>query len=278
MLLALHNAPEVETALANASTKASASSSSPRHRHFRFHPVSSTDQPSPPISLLAQVDDQEYILLPNSSSLVSVCSNDLDKSREHRVRIIAPMNDDLGRGIVELDGLWLSKGGKLVKLAGSMLSEDFDDEDLPNAGNSQVGEKHRTGLRELEDDSNGKSVRQRLVNQEEQLLAAYQNRKKILEVITDAPGSYTGKQRGRRVGGIDGLFAGVMGWDYLLGEIFGADHISIGVDGMCLTQDCIGGTGQPAGMGDVFFRRYASPPKQRGVTESTKRSSWLGLL
>lgn len=51
------------------------------------------------------------------------------------------------------------------------------------------------------------------------------------------------------------MLAGVMGWEYLLGEMFGADHVGIGVDGMCLTPDCIGGTGQPAGLGDVFFRR-----------------------
>ena len=226
------------------------------HRHFHFHPIASNEKPAPPISLLAQVDDQEYILLPNSSSLVAVRSNDLDKNKEHRVRIIAPMIDDHGRGVIELEGLWLSKGGKLVKVARSILGEEFMDEDLLKAENDHVGAKHRAGLKELEDDGNGKSDREKLIDEEEQLLTAYQSRKKLLEVITDAPGSYSGKQRGRRAGGADGLLAGVMGWDYLLGEMFGVDHVSIGVDGMCLTQDCIGGTGQPAGIGDVFFRRY----------------------
>ena len=52
-----------------------------------------------------------------------------------------------------------------------------------------------------------------------------------------------------------GLLAGGMGWEYLLGEIFGADHVGVGVDGMGLTQDCIGGVCEPSGIGDVFFRR-----------------------
>ena len=90
---------------------------------------------------------------------------------------------------------------------------------------------------------------------EDEIPIEIQERKKILEVITDSPGSLSGRQRGRRTGGADGLLAGVMGWEYLLGEMFAADHVGIGVDGMCLTQNCVGGTGQPAGMGDVFFRR-----------------------
>lgn len=89
-------------------------------------------------------------------------------------------------------------------------------------------------------------------------MLANRERRKVLEVVTDSPGSFTRKQRSQRSGGADGLLAGVMGWEYLLGEMFGADHVGIGVDGMCLTQDCIGGTGSPAGMGDVFFRRYGS--------------------
>ena len=261
LLLSLHNAPEAETgSSANTSSQSPVPASLSDQEHFHFHPISSNEKPAPPISLLAQVDDQEFILLPNSSSLVSVRSNDLERSKEHRVRIIAPMIDDRGRGVIELEGLWLSKGGKLVKVAGSILGDEVIDEDLLKAENDHVGEKHRVGLKELEDDGNNKSDREKLIDEEEQVLTAYQSRKKILEVITDAPGSYSGKQRGRRAGGADGLLAGVMGWDYLLGEMFGVDHVSIGADGMCLTQDCIGGTGQPAGIGDVFFRRYENLP------------------
>ena len=69
------------------------------------------------------------------------------------------MTDDHGRGVVELDGLWLSKGGKLVKVAGSMLSEDYIDEDLLKAENDQVGEKHQTGLNDIKQSGSSKSER-----------------------------------------------------------------------------------------------------------------------
>ena len=223
--------------------------------HFSFRPLPSNQKPAPPVSLLARIDDEEYVLLPNSSSLVSVCLESLFRDQEHHIRIVAPMADDRGRGVVELEGLWLSKGGSLLKVVGSPLSEDYVDEDQLRAENDIIGEKHQAALGELHSDGTNRfNHHHRHVNDEDVIYAS-QERKKILEVITDSPGSFTVKHRGSRVGGAHGLLGGVMGWEYLLGEMFGADHVSIGVDGMCLTQDCIGGTGSPAGVGDVFFRR-----------------------
>ena len=216
--------------------------------------MAKNEKPAPPISLLARIDDQEYILLENSSALVSVLSDGLDRNKEHQVRIVAPMTDDHGRGVVELDGLWLSNGGTLSQVPGTLLSESSVDEDLPQAEDDHVGAKHKSGLNSIEHDSTGRDSWQKLVTNDDEPMSMTQ-RRKILEVVTDSPGSFTGKRR-RRSGGADGLLAGVMGWEYLLGEMFGADHIGIGVDGMCLTQDCIGGTGSPAGMGDVFFHRF----------------------
>ena len=224
--------------------------------HLSFRPYSINQKPAPPVSLLAQIDDEEYILLPNSSALVSVCLQSLSADQEHHIRLVAPMTDDNGRGVVELEGLWLDKGGSLIKVPGSMLSEDYVDEDLLDAEHRIVGEKHRTGLHDFEKDGTNRFIHaHHRHGHDEDVLSANYQRRKVLEVLTDSPGSFTGKQRGKRTGGADGLLAGVMGWEYLLGEMFGADHISISVDGMCLTQDCIGGTGFPAGMGDVFFRR-----------------------
>lgn len=256
LLLALYNAPEPALSMeASTPHKTVTPVAPPNHQHFNFHSILSKKKPSPPVSLLAQVDNQEYILLPNASSLVSISSNDLDNIAEHRIRVVAPMTDNHGCGVVELDGLWLSKGGKLVKVPGSLLSEDYADEDLLKAENDQIGEKHRLGLHDIEKDGTNRHDRHTLAEEQKELQSATEDRKKILEVITDSPGSYTSKQRGRRSGGPDSLLAGVMGWEYLLGEMFGADHIGIGVDGMCLIPDCIDGTGQPAGLGDVFFRR-----------------------
>ena len=260
LFIALHNAPEQPASSPSSTLEAPMLLVHGHRKHYSVHPIAS-DRAASPVSLLAQVDDQEYILLPNSSSLVSISSKGLDERMEHRVRVVAPMTDDHGLGIVELEGLWLSKGGNLVKVAGSLLSEDYANEDSLDAENAQVGEKHRIGLKDIEKDGTSKSGGQIAANigEDDDSSFTSKNRRKLIEVITDYPGSLTAKQRGRRTRGVDGLLSGVMGWEYLLGEMFGADHVGIAVDGMCLKPDCIGGSGEPAGMGDVFFRRLGSP-------------------
>ncbi|PQE04995.1 Mpv17 PMP22 protein [Rutstroemia sp. NJR-2017a BBW] len=141
-----------------------------------------------PISLLAQVDDDEYIVLPNATSLVT-------PKTEH--------------------------------------GHDANDEAY-HANSVQREEKPQ---------------------------------RKMLEILTDMPGSMTG--RNRRKHHMDssmasGILGGVMGWEYLIGEMFGSDHISIGMDGMCLMQDCIGGRGSPAGLADVFFQSGPLGTEQYG--------------
>ena len=223
--------------------------------HLSFRPTVSMDKPAPPISLLARIDQEEYILLPNSSSLVSVRSNDLNPDVEHQVRVIAPMIDDSVKGVMQFEGLWISKGGKLLRVEGSLLDEEFADEDELQAENEKIGKKHQLGLASIIESNHG-DIANEAIESEDEIQIVLENRKKILEIITDTPGSQSGKHKGRRVGGVDGLLSGVMGWEYLLGEMFSVDHVTIGIDGMCLTQDCIGGIGTPSGMGDVFFRRF----------------------
>ena len=79
------------------------------------------------------------------------------------------MIDDHRGGVVELDGLWLNKGRKLVKVAGSMLSEDYIDEDLLKAENDQVGEKHWTGLNDIKQGGSSKIDRQTASDEEEEV-------------------------------------------------------------------------------------------------------------
>lgn len=263
LLLSLRNAPESHKRSSHGhSSRTSGSISLPNPGHLSFRPISSDDTPALPISLLARVDSEEYILLPNASTLVSVCANDISKDDEHHIRIAAPMTDNGAKGIIELEGLWLSKGGQLLRVKGSLLGDEYADEDALSAQNDQIGEKHRIGLNDI---LNGKSTGggdgAKEAVKEEDLPTMLQQRKKILEVITDSPGSFRSKHNGARTGGADGLLAGVMGWEYLLGEMFDADHVGIGVDGMCMTQDCIAGVGSPAGMGDVFFRRLVNPDR-----------------
>ncbi len=263
LFLSLHNAEDQGSGSPETvSAGTAALIPAPTTVHVPFRPVSSKEKPSPPISLLARIDQEEYVLLPNASALVSICHGELSLGSEHRIRIVAPMTDTHGQGILELEGLWLSKGGKLVRVEGSLLSEEFENEDEFRAENDQVGERHRTGLKGLfRNNDQHENELGRTGSDDDKISSLMQTRRKTLEIITDSPGSFPGKRRGGRTGGAAGLLAGVMGWEYLLGEMFGADHVSIGVEGMCLVQNCIGGVGQPNGLGDVFFRRSVIPPK-----------------
>ena len=227
----------------------------PDPKHFSFRPIPASSRAAPPISLLARIDDDEYVLLPNSTLLVPVCMESLEAAFEHHIRIVAPMNDDLGHSILELEGLWLSEGGSLVKVDGSSNNEDFADEDSLEAENDAIGEAHREGLRNIDDPGDGRFNIANSAELEDSTIPTLQERKKVLEVVTDYPGSLTSRSGGRRPGKVDSLLSGVMGWEYLIGEMFGTDHVGVNVDGMCLIQDCVGGAGYPAGIGDVFFRR-----------------------
>lgn len=254
LFLSLHNVPKQSF---RTSEPLPSSTAGPSHKsnvvHVPFRPVSLRDEPSPPISLLARVDQEEYILLPNASALVTVFDHDLSKSDEHYIRIVAPMTDNNGTGIVELEGIWLSKGGKVLRVEESFADEESEDEDPFSAEDEQIGRVRLGEHLEGNGCSNGGRESGKCETEDDLFLLG--RRKKLLEVITDNPGSVPEDRQSSRTGGADGLLAGVMGWEYLLGEIFGADHVGIGVDGMCLIQNCIGGVGEPNGIGDVFFRR-----------------------
>ncbi|KAI4218858.1 MAG: hypothetical protein LQ349_008543 [Xanthoria aureola] len=257
LYLSLRNSPN-QAAVSAAASSAEASPSLSSKGHLSFRPNSANDKPAPPISLLARVDQEEYVLLPKASALVPVCSGSLQHDTVHNIRIIAPMTDDGGRGVIQLEGIWLSKGGYFERIEGLSSSDGSSDGDPLSAQSDEVGEKHRSGLSKLLRGSGhgGRVQHQEILHHEES--RDFRDRRKNLEVITDIPGSFGGRNRGKRSGGADGLLAGVMGWEYLLGEMFSVDHTAIGVDGMCLIQECIGGVGHPAGLGDIFFR--SGPP------------------
>ncbi|RAL59150.1 hypothetical protein DID88_006706 [Monilinia fructigena] len=188
------------------------------------------------ISLLAQVDDEEYIILPNATSLVALRTKDLDPQSEHIIRIIAPM---VGRDTVETFqflGIWIDSAGQLIPVPSPMSTRS------PQMSSKEITSEYFNRPR---NDSPQKVIPQR----------------KMLEIITDLPGSMTGRDRRKhRIAPnvANGILGGVMGWEYLTGEMFGSDHVTIGMDGMCLVQDCIGGRGSPAGLADVFFQ--SGPP------------------
>ena len=215
--------------------------------------------PARPVSLLARVDDNDYVLLPNSSALVPVCLNSLSPSQEHHIRIVAPMTDDKDDIIVQIEGMWLSKGGYLAKVEGSSLGNEYDNENVPRAESTLIGEKHRATLGNFLHRNRFLHTHQHHKT-EQDIPETADTRRKVIEIVTDSPGSFTKNRHQQHVRAVDALLGGVLGWEYLLGEMFSADHVCIGVDGMCLIQDCYGGRGYPAGLGDVFFRRYGRIP------------------
>ncbi|KAA8569098.1 hypothetical protein EYC84_000768 [Monilinia fructicola] len=235
IIISLHNsdqrAHEKHTILQNNATKLTFSSSL---ENFSAEPI----------SLLAQVDDEEYVILPNATSLVALRTKDLDPQSHHIIRIIAPM---VGRDTVETFqflGIWIDEAGQLIPVPSPMSTRS------PQLSSKEITSEYFNGLR---NETPQKDI----------------SRRKMLEIVTDLPGSMTGRDRRKhRIAPnvANGILGGVMGWEYLTGEMFGSDHVTIGMDGMCLVQDCIGGRGSPAGLADVFFQsgplgseQYAHP-------------------
>jgi hypothetical protein len=171
-----------------------------------------------PISLLARVDDEEYIVLPNATTITSIRRGNLEPNSHHDIRIIAPMVSSDSLETLQVEGIWIDEGAQLLPCE---TSTDFGDNFPPAQCPSPV-----------------------------------QN--KMLEIVTDMPGSKAGKDKHKESGITHEILGGVMGWEYLLGEMFGSDHVTIGMDGMCLIQDCFGGRGSPVGLADVFFQRFST--------------------
>jgi hypothetical protein len=182
-----------------------------------FIPLTNTSSAAP-ISLLARVDDEEYIVVPNATTITSIRRGNLDPNSRHDIRIIAPMVSNSSLETLQVEGIWIDEGGQLLPCE---VPTDFRDSFLPDRCPSPV-----------------------------------QNR--MLEIVTDMSGSKAGKDKHKKSGITGEILGGVLGWEYLLGDMFGSDHVTIGMDGMCLVQDCIGGTGRPVGLADVFFQRFFS--------------------
>ncbi|QSZ34674.1 hypothetical protein DSL72_007528 [Monilinia vaccinii-corymbosi] len=207
-------------------------------------PPSLDNTSAEPISLLAQVDDEEYVILPNATSLVAIRTRNLDPQSQHVIRVIAPM---VGRDTVETFqflGVWIDEVGQLIP--------------VPNPISTKKPQLSARGIKSEDFDGFRNDLPRKVTPQ-----------RKMLEIITDLPGSMTGRDRRKhRIAPnfANGILGGVMGWEYLTGEMFGSDHVTIGMDGMCLVQECIGGRGSPTGLADVFFQsgplgseQYAQP-------------------
>ena len=175
-----------------------------------------------PISLLARANDEDYIVLPNASSTTTVRLGNLDPNSRHDIRIIAPMVSRDSLETLQVEGIWIDKGAHLLPY------------DTPTGSDDR--------LSPVDQNNYASSVKPRM-----------------LEIVTDLLGSKAANGKRKNSGITHEVLDGVMGWEYLLGEMFGSDHVTTGMDGMCLIQDCIGGVGSPVGLADVFFQRFSAP-------------------
>ncbi len=181
-----------------------------------FLPLANTTSAAP-ISLLVRVDEEEYLVLPNVTSIVPIRQGNLNPHVRHDIRIIAPMVGGEASETLQIEGIWIDEAGQL----------------LPHQN--------------IQGNTNG------LFEEEQQ--TKFSTKTRMLEVVTDLPGSMARKDERKYTGTSRGVLGGVMGWEYMIGEMFASDHVTIGMDGMCLIPECIGGRGAPAGLADVFFQR-----------------------
>lgn len=193
--------------------------------NLSFLPLTNTTSAGP-ISLLARIDDDEYIIFPHATCVVPVRRNDLSLTSLHNIRIIAPMVGNDKPTTLQVRGIWIDEGAELIPYQHTLSDEE-----------------------------------DRLVQHgREPTVEAANLPPKLLEVVTDLPGGAIRRSKQKTTNDFRHLLRGVTGWDYLLGEMFGSDHVTISTDGMCLIPNCLGGRGSPAGLADVFFQRF--PPSQ----------------
>jgi hypothetical protein len=214
VLLSLHNKDQL-----NQPSNKQFINSPPR---LSFLPLTNVSDAAP-ISLLARVDDEDYIVLPNASSTTTIRHGNLDPNSRHDIRIIAPMVSRDSLETLQVEGIWIDEGAHLLPYDASSTGSDDK-------------------LSPVDQNNHASSVKH-----------------KMLEIVTDLPGSKVANGKRRNSGITHEVLDGVMGWEFLLGEMFGSDHVTIGMDGMCLIQDCIGGVGSPVGLADVFFQRFSAP-------------------
>jgi hypothetical protein len=95
---------------------------------------------------------------------------------------------------LEIEGLWIDDKGQLLPQNADSSSED----DISDLSTEEFATKPNSIARP---------------------------HRKMLEIVTDSPGSMA--FNGPRTRGVIG---GVLGWEYLLGEMFASDHVTTGMD------------------------------------------------
>jgi hypothetical protein len=120
-----------------------------------------------PISLLVRVDDDEYIVLPNAMSIVTIRKGNLDVHSRHSIRVITPMVRENAVETLQVKGIYIDQGGQLLPFA--TLSEHVLDDSVSSLEEGQASREN-----------------------------AIQPPEKMLEIVTDLPGSMAGGDRRRK--------------------------------------------------------------------------------
>ena len=196
--------------------------------------------------------------MPLARGLVRIVSS-LSLS-SHHVRVIAPMLDQHPHNILQLNGIYVERWGKvngqsrpapLTSFFEKALTYGVQDLLKWRATDSSDTDKPAHGNTGFSDNNN------LLVTPLMAPTIAAPSRR-LLEVVTDSPGFYLGSERAALGARAADIAAFVGAWEFQLGEMFSAAHTSTSVAGMCLIANCSGGMASPVGLGDAYFR--SGPP------------------
>lgn len=211
--------------------------------HLDFRPVSERARNAPPVSLISQIDNKEHETFWRSAKgLVAVAVGDLDASADHLIRLIATGTEHEEHGGLQFEGVWLNVGGALT----SWHIQPTIPEVAPGAG--ALLPKKSAKLSQSKMEMSG--LQDTTVGGVSDKVSPYLplGHRKTVEMVSDVP-------RSRRSPVENGSLAAVKGFEDLVGDMFAVDHVSISMEGMCLTSPCIGATKQAASVREAYFRR-----------------------
>ncbi|KAL9625338.1 MAG: hypothetical protein Q9160_000401 [Pyrenula sp. 1 TL-2023] len=200
-------------------------------RHLDLRSTKGRHQPAAPVSLVVIIDEHELVVYPaTGSGIVEVADGILDASSSHHFRIIYSGYPWDSGGTLQLEGFWISIGGQ--------VSHIHDDGNIRR------------------DDQNVKSLQQN--SSIPKLLPRFP--RKLLEIITDSSRQLAPNSTSTTTS-TEGVLEDLATWDYLVGEMFNADHVTLSVNDLCLAPDCNGSDSSSITISDTFYR--SGPPVAR---------------
>lgn len=221
LFLSLYNSRQTSVA----KRKSVNGSSSSDIRHLDLRSTEGRHQPAAPVSLIVIIDGHELVAHPlTGAGIVEVADGILDASLSHHFRIIYSRYSCESVGTLQLEGFWMNIGGQM----------------------SHIHDNSNT----RRDDQNVRSSQQNLSTTK----PTSRRRRKSLEVITDVPRLHAPNST-FTAASTKGVLQDLTKWDYLLGETFKADRVTLSVDGLCLAPDCQGSDSSRVTISDTFYRR-----------------------